>query len=87
MSTYYDYEAFADACRESKKLGVIVGRVSNVNLRENTCSLTVLERTTNNLDIQCLIQDVWFNGMGAIGNPSALKKWKGWGKYLDWKEI
>lgn len=54
-----------------------LGRLSNVNLKDNTCTLTFEDRVTNNIPIQTIIEDIMYNAMGAVSNPSALRKWEG----------
>jgi len=54
-----------------------LGRLSNVNLKDNTCTLTFEDRVTNNVPIHTFIEDIMYNAMGAVSNPSALRRWKG----------
>lgn len=71
------YSHFAKENNVSKKFNKVIGRVTNVNLVANTCTLTVDGRVTNELPIETVVNDIVYNGFGAITNPSILKRWRG----------
>ena len=77
------YEEFKSICRGSK--GVISCHVDSVrdlaSINNATCNMTVLDNTTR-VTVYSLVVDVYFNGMGIISNPSAIKNWAGWNKNL-----
>ena len=70
--TYNDFKRFND---RAKHCFSSLGRVSNV--KNDTCTLTFEDRVTDNISIQTIVEDVAYNDMGAISNPSALRRWKG----------
>lgn len=72
--TYNDFKRFND---RSKCCFNSLGRISNVNVKDNTCTLTFEDRVTHNISIHTIVEDIVYNDMGAVSNPSALRKWKG----------
>ena len=71
------YEQFKRINDESKQYFVALGRLSNINLRAETCTLSTAGNVTNNVPIKSLVEDITNNGMGAIVNPSLIKNWRG----------
>lgn len=71
------YDDFKKYNNDSKKHFSSLGRISNVDNVKGTCTLTFEDRVTHNLSIQNIVDDIAYNGMGAVSNPSALRKWKG----------
>ena len=74
------YEQFKKANDDSKSSFEHLGRVSNVDFKKNTCTLTFMDNSTN-MPISVLVTDIHLNGMGAISNPSALKGWSGFKRF------
>ena len=76
------YETFVNVCKHGVKYGgSTVGTLDAVNLKKNTCILRVDDNETE-LPIGTIVQNVLFDGMGVVTNPSLLRKWRGW-KMLD----
>lgn len=75
--TYEDFKRVND---ESKSYFEALARVSNVDLKSETCTLTYLDRVTPDMNISYVVTDIYLNGMGALSNPSALKGWRGFSK-------
>lgn len=74
------YEDFKRQNDSSKKFFSHLGKLEDVNLSDNTCTLVFLDNITRNLSIQDIVNDIIYNGMGAVSNPSALRGWKGFDK-------
>lgn len=75
--TYREFKAHNDA---SKKLSnVTVGRVTDVNLMSETCKLTVNDNSSI-IYIGTLVNNIVYDGLGAISNPSLLQRWSGFSK-------
>ena len=74
------YEQFKRINDESKSSFEHLGRVSNVDFKKNTCTLTFMGNSTPDMPISVVVTDIHLNGMGAISNPSALKGWNGFKK-------
>lgn len=74
------YEQFKRVNDESKSYFDIKSRVSDVDLVNETCTLTTGDRVTRDIPISVVVTDVYLNCMGVISNPSALKNWKGFNK-------
>lgn len=73
------YEDFKRQNDSSKQFFSCLGRIEDVSLKNNTCTLIFADNVTKNLYIQDVVNDIIYNGMGAVSNPSALKGWKGFG--------
>lgn len=71
------YEQFKRINDESKKYFAVIGRLSNVDLRNETCTLSVEGNITNNIPIRVIVENITNDGMGAIVNPSLIRNWKG----------
>lgn len=71
------YEQFKKINDDSKRYFPSLGRISNVNLKAGTCTLTVADNITNNIPIVVLVANITNDGVGAIVNPSLIKNWKG----------
>ena len=75
--TYAEFKRHNDT---SKKLpNTVVGRVTDVNLISETCKLTV-GNNVSLVDISTLVHNIVYDGLGAISNPSLLKRWSGFYK-------
>lgn len=71
----YDY--FKQMNNMSKGMVAVKGKVIDVDFKTNTCKLVVDGKSNGKMAIPNLIENIVYDGMGAITNPSALKNWKG----------
>lgn len=72
--TYREFKKHNDTSKLCND--VTVGRVTDVNLISETCRLTV-ESHSSVISIAQLVEDIVYNGMGVISNPSILQRWRG----------
>lgn len=75
--TYKEFKRHNDTSRAM--FNMTVGRITDVNLTTETCKLTVEDRTTV-INIGQLVNEIVYDGMGVISNPSLLQRWKGFSK-------
>ena len=74
------YEQFRRVNDDSKSYFEVKSRISDVNLVNETCTLTTGDSVTRNMPISVVVTDIYLNGMGVVSNPSALKNWRGFNK-------
>lgn len=74
------YKQFAEENNVSKKFNNSIGRVTNVDLVKNTCTLSIENRATDKVPIETVVRNIVYDGLGAITNPSILKRWSGFDK-------
>lgn len=71
------YEYFKQMNNMSKGMVDVKGKVIDVDFKTNTCKLVVDGISNGKMTIQSLIENIVYDGMCAITNPSVLKNWKG----------
>lgn len=72
--TYREFKKHNDTSKLCKDIPI--GRVTDVNLISETCRLTV-ESHSSVIPIAQLVEDIVYNEMGVISNPSILQRWRG----------
>lgn len=73
------YEYFKKNNDISKSYFPTLGRIERVEFRSNTCILNI-EGLRTKIYISDLVNDIIYNGMGAVVNPSRLRGWSGFDK-------
>lgn len=73
------YKYFQEQNNIAKRMGVKSGRVIYSSSNPNVCKLQ-FEDNESLIEVTQLVQDIVYNGMGCITNPSALKNWPGFSK-------
>lgn len=73
------YEYFKKNNDISKGYFSSLCKVESVDLKKGTCMMN-FEGNRTRVNIKDLVDDVIYNGMGALSNPSKLKGWSGFDK-------
>lgn len=74
------YKQFKKSNDESKGAFPVLGRVLSTNMKAGTCVFIYEGNITRDLPIKTLVNNIVYDGMGAISNPSALASWGGFDK-------
>ena len=74
------YEEFKRMNDESKKYFSSKMKIVDVDFEKNICTVAFEGRITSNVTILTIIENVCYDGMGVLSNPSKLKSWKGFEK-------
>lgn len=73
------YEYFMKQNKISKGFFPTLMRILEVDLKNNRCKVD-FEGNISDVAISEIVEDVIYNEMGAISNPSKLKGWQGFEK-------
>lgn len=74
------YEYFKKNNDISKKFFPSLMKILEVNFEFGICTVSFDGNVTSGLPIGNLVEDVIYNEMGALSNPSKIKNWKGFEK-------
>lgn len=74
------YEYFKKNNDISKSYFPSLMKIIDVNFESGFCTVSFEGNITPNMPIQAIVNDVIYNEMGALSNPSKLKNWKGFEK-------
>lgn len=84
MPTYEQFKQSNDRAKKMLK-GEILGKILSVqNIRcadAATCRFQYYDNISI-VPVKQIVMDVYFNDMGLLANPSAIKTWSGWGREL-----
>lgn len=73
------YEYFITQNKMSKGFFPHLMRIVEVDFKNNTCKVN-FEGNISVVSINSVVEDVIYNGMGALSNPSKFKGWSGFEK-------
>ena len=74
------YEDFKRINDQNKRKFNTYLRIEEVDFKSGTCTTNFCGNITTGIVIKSIVDDVCFNEMGALSNPSKLKGWKGFDK-------
>lgn len=82
MPTYSQFKQSNDRAKKMLK-GEVLGKILSVqNLRNADAAICNFQYYDNIsvVPVKQIVTEVYFDGMGLLSNPSAIKEWAGWGR-------
>ena len=81
--TYREFKEINDRIKPLNTNGKVTGISKDfpmgkvVAVKGDMCQLAVYDNVST-ITIQQLVEDILYNEMGCISNPSSIRNWKGW---------